>query len=564
MLTQAVVKAWETWYNGYRSQTALSRACAGRHKENPVIQRITQTDVYWLDEFEFSSDDIAGVYELILDSGKQQSDSDLVLAVIEKHCRSEELAIQAELTKGEAYQPKDQYEVGQQIVFPALELAVGTVAGKREGHNPEYGAFDVIQVEFDGQERVREFASGLGGDHKLNRREGEVDIWTSGDVRTPAELYERVGSAMQQKLVQSLQDHDEFVRVGDNWFLRELLVAVNPGQLNIAEALIEVRGMPLPTVELIPDLDMPAEVPAEVLALSLNIALATDQRFDNVGDSGRDIWYLNRLTPQDVTSPPQRLVIRPEAYERNALHSELLLVERQIDDEGREQDVEAPSRPIYRTTIALIYPHWRCGTLPLTANTRGMFPEPTAQHSPIILIDGQSGSRMQGWVVQDQRFVYGLKGWYARHKLPAGAIIKLERTRDPRVITVDFETRKLKRPWIRVAAVQDGELVFQMRKTPIACEFDEHLALGDADPRATDKLWAEVEASGESLLDVMLRVVPELVKLSPQATVHAMTIYSAVNVLRRTPPGPIFAHLATEPCFVTMGGGYWTFDEALA
>jgi hypothetical protein len=45
--------------------------------------------------------------------------------------------------------------------------------------------------------------------------------------------------------------------------------------------------------------------------------------------------------------------------------------------------------------------------------------------------------------------------------------------------------------------------------------------------------------------------------------VHAKTIYSAVNVLRRVAPGPVFALLSTEPCFVAMGGGYWTFDAAL-
>ena len=38
------------------------------------------------------------------------------------------------------------------------------------------------------------------------------------------------------------------------------------------------------------------------------------------------------------------------------------------------------------------------------------------------------------------------------------------------------------------------------------------------------------------MLQVMLRIVPELLKLSPQATVHAKAIYSAVNVLRRTSP----------------------------
>jgi hypothetical protein len=528
-----------------------------------VIQRRTQTDTYWLEEFEFSGDDIAGVYELILDSGKQLSTTAMALAVIEKHCRREEAGIQAELNKGAAYQPKDRYDEGQQIIFPALDLAMGTVVGKREGRNPEYGDFDVIQVAFEKDGETKEFASGLSGKHNLNRGVGETDIWASGDVATPAVLHERIGPEVEEKLAGSLRDHDEFVQVGDAWFLRELLADVHPGQLNIAEALIEVRGMPLPTVELIPDLDMPAEVPSEVQALSLNLALAADGRFDNVGDTGRDIWYLRRLTPPSVTSPPERLAVHVEPYERQALPSELLLIENEIEDEGRDDETEAPIRPLYRTTVAILYPHWRCGTLPLTDKTRGLFPEPTAHHSPIVLIDGQSGARMQGWVVPKERFVFGLKKWYERHKLPAGAIIKIERTRDPRVITVDFESRKLKRPWIRVAAVQDGVLVFHNRKTPIACDFDEHLIIGDVEPGATDDLWTEVEASGESLYEVMLRLLPELVKLSPQGTVHAKTIYSAVNVLRRTPPGPVFAQLATEPCFVAMGGGYWTFDEAL-
>jgi hypothetical protein len=70
-------------------------------------------------------------------------------------------------------------------------------------------------------------------------------------------------------------------------------------------------------------------------------------------------------------------------------------------------------------------------------------------------------------------------------------------------------------------------------------------------------------ANGVTLYEIMVETFPELVKLSPQATVHAKTVYTAVNILRRLPPGPIFALLSTEPCFVSMGGGYWTFDQAL-
>ena len=82
-------------------------------------------------------------------------------------------------------------------------------------------------------------------------------------------------------------------------------------------------------------------------------------------------------------------------------------------------------------------------------------------------------------------------------------------------------------------------------------------------PEAIDDLRAEVKASGENLQQTMIRIMPELIKLSPQGTVHAKTIYSAVNILRRTPPGPVFALLSKESYFVSMGGGYWTFDAAL-
>lgn len=130
------------------------------------------------------------------------------------------------------------------------------------------------------------------------------------------------------------------------------------------------------------------------------------------------------------------------------------------------------------------------------------------------------------------------------------------------MITVDFQPQRLLRQWFKVATVQEGKLVFQMRKLPVSCEYDEHLAIGEDESQLIDELWDLSHRAGESLYEVMLQIMPELIKLSPQGTVHAKTIYSAVNVLKRVPPGPVFAMLSTEPCFVPMGGGYWTFDAA--
>jgi hypothetical protein len=529
-----------------------------------LIQRRTQTAEYWQEQFEVSGKDAAQLYGLVLDGGIPVSTETLARFLIERHCRHEEELIQAELTKGEVYQPRDTYQVGQKIIFPHFDYVLGVVEGSRPGHSPEYGGFTVIQVQLEGESEPREFASELEGDHKLNRDEGLGDLLGASHLLSPAALFERFGPAIEETLVPFLESHDDFFRFGDEWFLRDLLAEINVGHLHIAEALIEVRARPLSTAELVPELDLPVEVPEAIRLLSLNQALEADPRFDNVGDHGRDIWYLRRLTPKAVLEPPARLVIDMEPYERRQIAQELLLIEREIDDEGSGEEVMGPSRPLYRTTIHLPYPHWRSGTLPLTVRTRPLFPPATARHTPVVLIDNQTGERMQGWVVDGESYVYGLEEYYQRHRLPVGALLKLERTRDPRVITVDFEARRLKHLWTKVAVVQGGKLVFQVRKLPIACEYDDQLAIGEDNTRALDRQWEESHARGDSLLQIMMRILPELIELSPQATVHAKTVYSAVNVLKRTPPGPIFAVLSTEPGFVPMGGGYWTFDRALA
>lgn len=528
-----------------------------------MIQRRTQTEAYWRTQFTVTPEDVTYVQDLILDRGAPVGVDTLAQALMEKHLRREEESIRKELSRGPVFQPKDRYEEGQQILFPALNYALGTVIDSRPGRNPDYGAFTVIKVQIEGEKKPREFASELEGEHALNVKEGEEDLQAGTELLEASELYDQFGEHVVGKLEQALSEREGLVAFGDEWFLQDLLAPISEGQLNIAEALIEIRGRPLQPAEFLDDLELPAEVSQQIRLLSLNCALAADKRFDNVGDSGRDIWYLRRMTPAAVIDPPEFLRVEPQAYDRSGIDDSLLLIEREIDDEASGEEVLGASRPLYRTSITLTYPHWRAGTLPLTVRTRALFPEATVHHFPIILVDGQSGDRMQGWVIDDAHLVYGLGKWVRGHKLPVGAHIKLERTRDPRVITVDFEPRRLENQWVPIAAIEGGVLEFQMRKVPIACEYDDKLTVGEANADRIDQFRRKVKESGESLLQTMKRIMPELTKLSPQATVHAKTIYSAVNVLRRTAPGPIFALLSTEPCFVSMGGGYWTFDETL-
>ncbi|NIV28204.1 MAG: hypothetical protein GWN58_01460, partial [Anaerolineae bacterium] len=391
-----------------------------------MIQRRTQTAEYWQEEFTLVKKDEAFLYDHILDGGKPVSTAVLAEALIGRHCRQEEDLIEAELSKGEVYQPKDSYKAGDALIFPVFEYRLGMVTGTRPGISPEYGEFTVIQVEFDGEDGFREFASGLQGDHRLNRVEGESEVLVSAELSSPQELHKLYGDSVEAEVAAHLEEHGDFVNFGGDWFLQDLLVSVDEGSLNIAEALVEIKGMPQATDDFLADLDLPTEVSEEIRLLSLSRALEADERFDNIGDTGRDLWYLRRLTPEPVVSPPARLVIEDIKYDRSDISDELLLIEREVDDEGSGEEVMGPSRPIYKTAIALTYPHWRSGTLPLTVRTRGLFPQASNHHTPIVLVDGQSGSRTQGWVVHEEAFVYGLTEWYRKYQLPVGAYIRLE------------------------------------------------------------------------------------------------------------------------------------------
>jgi hypothetical protein len=60
-----------------------------------------------------------------------------------------------------------------------------------------------------------------------------------------------------------------------------------------------------------------------------------------------------------------------------------------------------------------------------------------------------------------------------------------------------------------------------------------------------------------NLADLVHQVFADLAGLSQQGTVHAKTLYSTVNLLRRCPPGPIFRVLTTDARFQSAGDGYY-------
>jgi len=524
-----------------------------------MIQLKTQTAEYWREDLVIEDQDLEHLYDLTLEGSVPQTLDQLTLALVKWRCRSEEATIKAELEKGEPYRPRDSYEVGQQIVFPALSYALATVTGVRPGYNPQYDPFKVIQVRFEGEEGIKEFAAELNHPHKLNV-EGNGSELLAGEL-SPGELYAAYGSQVRQKLKERLQTGTswEFVNFGDEWFLKGLMADIHVGHLNIAEAALDVRGAPLPPEELLKVLELPIDLDQSAQIFSLNYALRDDNRFDDVGTDDNVLWFLRRLEPPEAIHPPRRLQYLPQPYSREKISDELLELEREIEDEATEPTVFGLylQKPIYTAIFALPYPHYRVGTIPLTPRLAALFPQSSTQRTRITIIDGRSGQKMTGWVVHQHKYVYGLDKWYEEHNISVGAYIKIEQTKDPLTFIVDYEPRRMKREWVRVAKVVEGKLTFEMQKRPIGCQYDELMIVGEDKPFEVDSLWVAAEETEKPILEIIREVFPELAKLSPQGTVHAKTLYSAINIVRRCPPGPIFAELCTQDCFNSVGSGYW-------
>ena len=528
-----------------------------------MIQRKTQTAEYW-QEFTLTDNDIEFLHNVLLEAEEPLNTEALALALVGERVRREEVDLRAELGKGALYQPKNRYEVGDKVLFPALDFRLGQIVTSRAGHNPEYGDFYVVTVDFGPDRRHRAFAAGLDAPHKLNV--DTPDLLAGGDVASPEKLLVTVAASLPASLPGLLAQTSEFASFENRWLLRDLLAEVHVGHLNIAEALIEMRGQPVETGVLVHELELPKEIKPEVQAFSLQSSLAADGRFDQVGLGESRRWFLRRLEPPEALAIPEVLRYVPMPYDRDAISVELLQLEWELDDEWTEESQAgaAPRANIPSTTILLTYPHLISGTLPVSSHSRSFFPTGHGERTMVTLIDGRWGQRFPGWVVRDGRYVAGLRPWFDEHKLPAGAFIVLERKEDPTEVVVDFRPKRMRREWARMARVVEGRLDFELRKQAVSCEYDEQVILGVEETDAVLKLRESELYANAPLPELVFQVFADLAGLSQQGSVHAKTLYSAINVVRRLPPGPIFAALASDSRLQSIGEGSYRLVSELA
>ena len=529
-----------------------------RSEVHCVIRRKTQDIAYWIQDYHIDDADHEFIYDLLAESGTPVSTRDLALAIIRRHMQQEERFLREELARAHIYDPQDAYQVGDVIYFPAFDLRKGEVLAVRPGNNPEHGEFDVITVQLENARKPRSFAARLQTPHKLNRTQDE-DFLSDGDLLTPEDILAEAGDAIIQKIETHLASNpDYFVRAGRDWLTTDQLIPVNIGHLNIAEALIEMEDAPLTAEKLLEQVDLDSDMPESIRSFSLDLALENDERFIRVQVNGKPAWYLRRLMPQAALEIPPILRYEPVAYDRSLLNIELLQLEYELQDEWSDlpEPEEVPASAVYH----LIYPHEVAGTIPLTPAIRKMLPPSQGHIMAITLVDGRWGKKFPGWVVPQGRYIAGLDDWYKEHKLPVGTRITFQATDRPNEFLIDFKPQRAKRHWVRLAIVQGRKLVFQTQQKAINVDVDDQLLLTVGDPAAVEDLREMVDIEAYSVEDLVAMVMPELVRMSPQATAHVKTLYSAINLLRRLPPGPIFAALVQTPGASDTGSGFWSLS----
>lgn len=512
---------------------------------------------YW-SSLQVSPQDVENLHTVLFERETPLSTRDLCAEFVEARIKMERAAAEKKQTSvSKTFLPKEKYLVGDELVFPALEWRQGMVKAVRAGANPAVEQFDVLTVEMD-DHTERMFAANLET-HLLN----DVPIVKpEADEMNPSQILSEHGELIEKKLEEAFTSDEGLVKIAGRWFPRALLVDIGQGQLNLAEAVLDMSGgEPLPTEALLKDIELPSGINPRLAEFSVNYALQYDDRFDEVGPAGQVLWCLRRLEPDQVREVPQFLRYTEIPHDRENLNPAMMALEAQLDDELTPVSANDSREEISSVTIPLIYPHLRAGTLPISARAKKFFP--TAYETERVrftLVDSKTKQRIPAWVVLSHGYVFGLREWYKAHQLIPGSLVQVRRGENPGEVIVEVKSQRSSKDWVRTVLVgKDGGFVFATLKQPISAEFNERMVIHVPDFKSLDPVWEKKQ----SFEDLVLQVMRELTKSNPQGHVHAQELYAAVNLVRRVPPAPILALLETSPAYKHVGDLHFRLTEEL-
>lgn len=521
------------------------------------------TSRYDWENFSVTNEDLEFIYNHLLEVEKPQTSEELLAALVDERLRLARAAlVRQQQAAGDIYYPKEHYAVGQTLQFPHLNGLSGTVLQMRPGQNPDIPGLEVIEVGLTNGE-TRMFAAGVA-EHVLNQ---PVSVRADNPQLDRAYVLEQHAESLSARLEEVLQNSPDLVRIAWMWFPRALLVDMNVGHLNLAEAVLDMMGGgPLSTPALMEQIDLPEDAGSNLNEFSLNLALQEDKRFDEVGAAGEILWFLHRLEPQPVRETPLFLRYTGSDEENPAVAEMLSQFDPQIIDEldpAYTQTQEVKRSIPAPVTYALLYPHWRAGSLPLAGALAHIFP--TAYESPRVqftFVDANSGEKFPGWVVRHNRYVVGMRDWYLSQGLIAGSILRVEPGQQTGEVVLRIQKKRPTRDWVRTAVVgSDGGVVFSMLKNSISAPINERMAIVVSDVEMLDTVWERTIKQRVPLAQTVRMMMRELGKLSPQIHVHAEELYAGINVLRRCPPGVMLSILLESSWAVHLGNLYFRLDD---
>lgn len=524
------------------------------------LRQPSSTDLDW-ENFSVRSQDLEYLSAYLFEVETPLGPEDLAAQLVRHRLQVQDQQ-QAEVAS-KVYLPKEVYVQGDQLVFPAQNWESGRVSSVRPARSINGSDFEVIQVEFESGQ-TREYAAGLA-EHTLNRppevaeesSEQKSDLITRTQAKKIAPL-----------LAKALRTNPDFVYIAGRWFPRALIIDVGEGQRNVAEALLDMAGGgPLPTNKLLGVVELPAGVNPKLAEFSLDLALQEDDRFDEVGPAGEVAWFLRRQEPEAVREVPLFLRYAAIEHDRAAMSEEMMEVERRLEDELTPTEFQ-PDGDSKEIQIPLIFPHWRVGSLPLTRRVARLFP--TAHESPRVrfdFVDTQNGARFQGWVERSHGYIVGLREWYLSRGLMPGSYVRVRRGAVPGEVQVSAEAHRSSKEWVRTALVgADGGLVYANLKQQVESSFDERMVIFlPGELKTLEQNWQQRAGKPVSnFAQLVTGAMRELAKMNPQNHVHAVELYSAMNLILRCPPGPLFSLLASRPQFQHVGHLHFRVIEQVA
>ena len=514
---------------------------------------------HWAHSFSIGAEDIDGITNLLLEEETPLSAIELATEIIKKREAKLRQQLREQFAGAKVYRPAERFEVGDRLTFSQLDYATASVVALRSGQMPDKTPLKVAKVRFDadgGGALTREYVIEYAGAHPLNDSDLNQHPSQVDTDYTVEDILEDPATTIVEQVNEALERNPDLVRIAGAWFVRELMVDVDIGHLHLAEAALDIYGGgPLGTEQILKEIGGLGDAPAPLQMFSLNFAMNGDERFDEVGAAGEVLWHLTALLPRQVRQVPAILQYEPIQYDRALLNDDMLQLEYDLGDE--HSPISAPP-PDDEVELTLTYPHRRVGTLPINAETRHIFPDARTPRIAITIVDTIDREEFPCWVVHQSKYVYGLAPIFQKHHLPVGAFVYLNRTDDRSRVEIEFDDYRPRTEWIPLVERAEGNrLRFQTAQRAIGADYDEHIIVGVSNLPEVDKLGKDILTSKVTLSELLRSLVAELSRHNPQGTVHAKVLYSALNILRRCPPGPMFATLLTNPDFEYVGGNYW-------